>query len=167
MTKKEFLTAALKAGGVKGRIYESVKELKHAAGTQYAAILRISDQPVRATSKKTYQDQEGVTMVRRKLYQAETVYNVVLTDSGEESLEKLLEGFLSNLEKGYYDDAGNWVGVTPEETDWVDEEDSVMKAKVAVQVKVVCRYGIYRDVSAGVTPGEVDMEFLPGDKEEA
>lgn len=66
MTKKAFLEAALKAGGLTKSIYTSLKQLKHAAGTQYGAVLRISDTPVRATSKKTFKDQQGASLIRRK-----------------------------------------------------------------------------------------------------
>ena len=75
MTKKAFLEAALKAGGLTKSIYTSLKQLKHAAGTQYGAVLRISDTPVRATSKKTFKDQQGASLIRRKLYTCETAYN--------------------------------------------------------------------------------------------
>lgn len=166
MTKKAFLEAALKAGGLTKTIYTSLKQLKHAAGTQYGAILRISDKPVRATSKKTFKDQQGASIIRRKLYICETVYNVVLVAADEDTLEKLLEGFLTSLERGYYDDNGNWVEVTPEETDWVDEDDCVMKAKMAVQVKIVCKYGIYKDVAASSSPESVEMILATGEEKD-
>ena len=84
----------------------------------------------------------------------------------EEKLEELLEGFLSNLERGFYDDGGNWVDVTPVETDWVDEDDCVMKAKMAVQIKVVCKYGIYKDVAAWTSPEGTEMELTTGKDED-
>lgn len=166
MTKKAFLEAALKAGGLTKSIYTSLKQLKHAAGTQYGAVLRISDTPVRATSKKTFKDQQDASLIRRKLYTCETAYNVVLAAADEEKLEELLEGFLSNLERGFYDDGGNWVDVTPVETDWVDEDDCVMKAKMAVQIKVVCKYGIYKDVAAWTSPEGTEMELTTGKDED-
>ena len=84
----------------------------------------------------------------------------------EEKLEELLEGFLSNLERGFYDDGGNWVDVTPVETDWVDEDDCVMKAKMAVQIKVVCKYGIFKDVAAWTSPEGTEMELTTGKDED-
>lgn len=159
MTKKEFLENALKGGGLKGNIYTSMKELKHATGTQYGAVLRAADRPVRASSKKTYRDQEGATIVRNKLYECETVYNVVIAGTSEEIIETILEGFLANLGKGYYDAGGNWVEVTPKETDWVDEDDCVMKSKIAVQIQVNCRYGIYRDKATDATIEGADIQF--------
>ena len=55
--------------------------------------------------------------------------------------------------------------VTPVETDWVDEDDCVMKAKMAVQIKVVCRYGIYKDVAAATGPEEVEITQTTGEDE--
>lgn len=158
MTKKEYLTNALKNGGMKGRIYQSVKELKHAQGTQYGAVLRGKDVPVRSASKKYFEDQEGVKKLRRRLYECETLYNVVIADVTEEAAERILEAFWVNLDKGYFED-GNWVEVIPEETDWVDEEDSVMKSKVAVQAAVRFRYGIYRDELAAQLPPDTEVKM--------
>lgn len=160
MTKKEFIEQAMKDGGVKGKIFTSKKKLKSATGPQFAAILRASDHPVRSKHKTTYKDQEGIGRVRRKLYECSTIYNVVLNDNSEEAVEALLEGFLANLRKGFYDDDGNWVGVTPVDTDWVDEEDSVLKGKVTVQVIVLCQYGIYEDREEifDISPAEVTIE---------
>ncbi len=159
MTKKEYLEAALKEGGMTGRIYASVKELKHAQGTNYGAVLRGKDKPTRSKSKKYYKDEEDRSMLRHKPYDMETTYNVVIAAATEEKAEEVLEGFLKAVGRGYYDDGGNWVAVEPEETDWVDEDDSVMKAKVAVQVAVICRYGLYIDTEAGAMPEKADISF--------
>ena len=91
---------------------------------------------------------------------------MVLAAADEEKLEELLEGFLTKLERGFYDDGGNWVDVTPVETDWVDEDDCVMKAKMAVQIKVVCKYGIYKDVAAWTSPEGTEMELTTGKDED-
>lgn len=164
MTKKEYLTNALKNGGINGRIYESLKELKMSHGNRYGGILRVSDKPTRSAHKKKFKDQSGVAKLRRCLYGCITTYNVIIAESTEEEAEKILYGFLSNLDRGYYDDDGNWVKVTPVATDWVDEDDSVMKAKVAIQVEVIFEYGIYRDEETGKMPeieipvGEEDID---------
>lgn len=159
MTKKEYLETTLKNGGMKGRIYQSVRELKHAQGTFYGAVLRGKDTPSRSKSKKYYRDQEGHPMLRCKHYECETEYNVIIAAATEQKAEEVLEGFLIGLGKGFIDDNGNWVGIEPDGTDWVDEDDSVLKAKVAVQVIVKCRYGIYTDTEAGALPSETSVYF--------
>ncbi len=159
MTKKEYLETSLKNGGMTGRIYQSVGEMKHAQGTFYGAVLRGKDTPTRSKSKKFYRDQEDCSMLRRKHYDCVTEYNVIIAAATEEKAEEVLEGFLVCLGKGFIDDNGNWVGIEPDEADWVDEDDSVLKAKVAVQVIIKCRYGIYTDAEAGALPSETSVTF--------
>lgn len=61
--------------------------------------------------------------------------------SGE---ELILENFLRNLKKGI-DVDGNWVNIVVGEADWVEEGDSILKAKVAVQFDITFEGGIYQD----------------------
>lgn len=165
MTKKSFLEEALKNGGITGRIYTSVKDMKRDQGSHYGAVLRASDVPARTKPKRIFTDEEGVTKLRRRYYDCETVYNVVITDTTEEGAEKILEGFLLEIAgsgDGYYDDDGNWVGCTVKATDWVDEEDSVLKSKVAVQAEVHFLYGIYRDLETARITGTNMCVVLEG-----
>lgn len=166
MTKKRFLEEALQNGGLKGRIYGSLHELKRAQGTHYGGILRVSDKPTRSVRKKKYTDQTGTAKLRRRLYDVITTYNVVIADSTEEGAENVLEGFLASLAKGYYDEQENWLKVTPVATDWVDEDDSAIKTKVAVQVEVTFEYGIYReDGMDQMLPDAVQVEFDEEDED--
>lgn len=156
MTKKEYLTGVLRGAGVKGTIYGSLKEMAADGGSHYAGILRGTDKPVRAKSKRTYVDKEGVTMAREKLYDVETVYTIVIAAQDEAGLEKLVEAFLRSITPGYDDGAGNWVSVELGAVDWVDEKDSILKAKLAVEIPVTIRYGLYDDVRLA------RMEGTPG-----
>lgn len=162
MTKKEVLTDALRKAGVNGTIYDSLKRMSEDAGTYYAGILRGTDKPVRAKSKKTYQDKEGVTVVRKKLYDVETVYTVVIAEYDEEHMEQLVEAFLCALPTGYDDGDANWVSVEAGTVDWVDEKDSILKARLAVEIPVTFRYGVYEDIPAGGFPGVAEMETQRG-----
>ena len=40
---------------------------------------------------------------------------------------------------------GNWVNIVVGEADWVEEGDSILKAKVAVQFDITFEGGIYQD----------------------
>ena len=40
---------------------------------------------------------------------------------------------------------GNWVNIVVGEADWVEEGDSILKAKVAVQFDITFEGGIYED----------------------
>lgn len=96
--------------------------------------------------------------VRRKYFNMTTHYNVVIADQNEAMLETIVEAFLVNLGKGYDDGDGNWVGVEAGDVDWVDEEDSVLKSKLAVEIPVTFTYGIYRDSKAERLPDlKVDL----------
>lgn len=53
-------------------------------------------------------------------------------------------GSLTNLKKGI-DVDGNWVNIVVGEADWVEEGDSILKAKVAVQFDITFEGGIYQD----------------------
>ena len=56
----------------------------------------------------------------------------------------MFEKFVSSLDSGIYVD-GNYVPIEVEEADWVDKDDSLLKAQVAVQVFITFQGGIYRD----------------------
>lgn len=158
MTKKEYLTEAIRAAGVKGNIYTKLKDMMYDNGIHFAGLLRSTDTAERAKSRKKYEE-EGSTMVRRKYYNVATVYNIVLVDVDEEHLEVLLENLLVSLGPGFDDGDGNWVSIEAGEADWVDEHDSLLKAKLAVELPVTCRYGIYRDMSADMPKIEIDKEW--------
>lgn len=159
MTKQGYLTDILRKSGMKGQIHTSLKSMKHEGGVYYAGILRCTDAPVRAKSRKTFRDQEDSMAIRRKHYDVTTVYNVVIAEQNEERLEQILEEFLVNLDKGFDDGAGNWVGLRVGEVDWVDEEDCVLKSKIAVEIPITFTYGIYRDVKAEQLPGSPSIEM--------
>lgn len=153
MTKKQYLTDNLRNSGMRGTIHASLKSMKHDGGNHYAGILRCTDTPDRAKSIKNFKDQEGSMSIRRKYYEVTTVYNVVIAEQNEEKLEGIVEEFLVNLGKGFDDGSGNFVTVEPGEVDWVDEEDSVLKGKLAVEIPITMKYGIYRDTKAQKLPG--------------
>lgn len=47
--------------------------------------------------------------------------------------------------KATVDVDGNWVNIVVGEADWVEEGDSILKAKVAVQFDITFEGGIYQD----------------------
>lgn len=52
--------------------------------------------------------------------------------------------FVASLDRGIYID-GNFVPIEIEGADWVDKDDSLLKAQVAVQVMITFNGGVYRD----------------------
>jgi len=83
---------------------------------------------------------------------------VTIGDYTDEAVEVLFEAFIASLDAGIYVD-GNFVPIEVEEADWVDSDDSLLKAKVAVQVKINFQGGVYRDT--GFAPvSEVDISSV-------
>ena len=81
---------------------------------------------------------------------------MIIGDYTEDAAEAMFERFLSGLGSGIMVD-GNFVPLEVEGADWVDSDDSILKAKVAVQIKVRFDGGIYRDTDfAKLTELEVE-----------
>jgi len=69
---------------------------------------------------------------------------VIIGDYTEDAVESMFERFLSGIGSGITVD-GNFVPIEVEAADWVDSDDSILKAKVAVQIKIRFDGGVYRD----------------------
>lgn len=142
--EKEYLIDILQSSGIKSRVYTSMKKLKQANEVHVGAVLRNGETFTRSGSKKIYRDQEGQRKRRAKLWDRTTTLRVVIADTSEEKVEVILDNFLRNLKKGV-DVDGNWVNIIVGEADWVEEGDSILKAKIAVQFDITFEGGIYED----------------------
>ncbi|CAH8248798.1 hypothetical protein WJ0W_006768 [Paenibacillus melissococcoides] len=81
---------------------------------------------------------------RRKMFERETTFVVVIGEYSQEQADAIFEAFLALLDPGILID-GNYTALEVEEADWVDKEDSILQAKIAVQLKVTFRGGVYKD----------------------
>ena len=81
---------------------------------------------------------------RRKIFDRKLTFTVVIGDYTDDAVETMFEAFLANLDRGIYVD-GNFVPIEVEGADWVDKDDSILKAQVAVQVTISFDGGVYRD----------------------
>ena len=142
--EREFLIRALQKAGVKGRMHESMKSLENCNELHLGAVLRVRESFTRSGSKKRYTDKEGLRKQRNKLFERITVLHVVIADTSEDKVEELLKGFLTGISKGFPVD-GNWVDIVLSEADWVEKEDSILKAKIAVEFDVTLTGGVYVD----------------------
>ena len=116
-----------------------MKKLKAGNEVHVGAVLRNGETfDTLRLEKKTYIDQEGQRKRRVKLWDRSTSLHVVIADTSEEKVEEILENFLRNLKKGI-DVDGNWVNIVVGEADWVEEGDSILKAKVAVQFDITLK----------------------------
>lgn len=144
--EKNYLTDILKMSGVKSHVYGSMKKLRAAAELHLAAVLPVKESFVRAKQKTRYQDDDGNSIIRKKLFDRKTVIRVIIADTTDEKVDEILTEFMKNIGTGCIDDK-NFVGMEIENVDWVDEQDSILKAKCAVQFDVVCTAGIYKDTA--------------------
>jgi hypothetical protein len=153
---KQYLIGKLKEAGLKSNPYTTEKALERSMESHLGAVLFESETFSRNGSKKHYRDQEGAQKKRRKIFDRTTAFTVILGDYTDEAVEEMLEKFLASLDKGIYVN-GDYVPIEVEGADWVDKDDSILKAKVAVQVKVNFLGGVYKDTGfARVTELEVE-----------
>ena len=158
--ERDFLVRALINAGIRGKIHESIKSLKNSNEVHLAAILRVNESFVRSGSKKKFTDQEGHRKQRSKLFNRVTTLHVVIGDSDEEKVEKILTAFLEKISNGLAVD-GNWVGVEIGDADWIEEQDSILKSKIAVEFDVTLTGGIYVDTNLlNVSVRNVDAEVI-------
>lgn len=140
---RQELIERLRAAGIPGRIETSRKKLKLNGSIRVGAVLFEKEAVERADGKRIYQAADG-THKRRKKFDRELSFNVIIGDADIEAVEKIYEAFMQTLPKGTYVD-GNWVDFKPMEADWLDDEDSILKAKCAVQLLIQCTGGTYQD----------------------
>lgn len=142
--ERNYIAETLKGSGIKSQVYTNMKKLKQGNEVHVGAVLRNGETFTRSGSKRKFVDQEGRRKRRVKLWDRNTSLHVVIADTSEEKVEEILEAFLRNLKKGM-DVDGNWVNIVVGEADWVEEGDSILKAKVAVQFDITFEGGIYED----------------------
>lgn len=142
--ERNYIVETLKISGIKSQVYTNMKKLKQGNEVHVGAVLRNGETFTRSGSKKNFVDQEGRRKRRVKLWDRSTSLHVVIADTSEEKVEEILGSFLRNLKKGIEVD-GNWVDIVVGEADWVEEGDSILKAKMAVQLDITFEGGIYED----------------------
>lgn len=139
---KSKLTAA---AGIKTTIFTEQKKMKSNTEQHMAAVLIEKEEIEKSGKIKIYT--EELTLVKKKRTEkfSRNVYFIVII--GEWDLEncvKIYEKFISILDKGLYIN-GNWTEIFIDEIDWVDEEDSILKSKVTVQMLFKFSGGVFED----------------------
>lgn len=153
---KEYLLEKLKAAGLKSKPYTTQKGLEKSQESHIGAVLFESETLLRNGSKTRYRDQEGAQKKRRKVFDRALTFTVIIGDYTDEAVESMFGAFLSGLDRGIYVN-GDYVPIEVEGADWVDKDDSILKAQVAVQIRIRFDGGLYRDTDfAKVTDVEVE-----------
>lgn len=158
---KEYLLDKLKAAGLKSKPYTTQKGLEKSQESHIGAVLFESETLLRNGSKTRYRDQEGAQKKRRKVFDRALTFTVIIGDYTDEAVESMFGAFLSSLDRGIYVN-GDYVPIEVEGADWVDKDDSILKAQVAVQIRIRFDGGLYRDTNfAKVTDVEVESISPP------
>ena len=161
---KAYLIQKLRDAGIKGKVCESLKELKNVQDSHVGAVIPDGDSLSRSYQKKLYRDEANTKHKRRKVFDRELTFVVVIGEYKHAQADEIFERFMASLEPGIVID-GNYTAIEVEEADWVAEQDSILKAAIAVQIKVKLIGGIYRDSDfARVT--EVEVCAIEQEKED-
>ena len=145
---KAYLLAKLKEAGVKSKPYTAMKRLEKSQESHVSAVIFDKETIARNGSKKIYRDQQGAQKKRRKVFDRDLTFAVIIGDYSDDTVEALFEKFLESLDRGIWVN-GNLVPIEAEDAEWADEEDSILKARVAVRVMVTFSGGLYRDTDFG------------------
>lgn len=156
-TCRAYLIDRLKTAGIKTQPFTAMKQLKTSSEKHLGAVLTDGETFSRSGSKTIYRDIAGDKHKRRKVFDRKLTFSVIIGEYDQDKCEEIFVTFLASLDTGIYVD-GNYVSIEVEDADWVEEEDSILKAKVAVQMKVHFSGGIYRDTdSAKVKQTEITL----------
>lgn len=141
---KQYLIDKLKAAGIKSKPFTTEKALEKSQESHIGAVLFERETFTRNSSKKRYRDEEGTLHKRRKIMERATTFGVIIGGYTDNEVEEIFDRFVASLDRGIYID-GNFVPIEIEGADWVDKDDSLLKAQVAVQVMITFNGGVYRD----------------------
>lgn len=141
---KAYLLAKLKEAGLKSKPYTTMKGLEKSQESHIGAVIFDQEAITRNGSKTLYKDQEGARHKRRKVFNRAITFTVTIGDYTDDAVETMFEQFLASLDRGIYVN-GDFVPIEVDGADWVNKDDSILKAQVAVQVAVTFNGGLYRD----------------------
>lgn len=142
---RNHLITLLKESGIKVEPYKSRKHMKTSSGFHMGAVLFEREVLEKDLQKRIYMDTEGKKK-RRKMYKREVIFRVVIGENEIGKVQDIYEIFLERLPSGI-EVGKNYVEFVVAEADWLDDEDSIIKAKCAVQFMVHCIGGVYKDTS--------------------
>lgn len=97
----------------------------------------------KSENKRIYTDADGKHK-RRQKFERNITLSIVIGEYTINKVQEIYNKFLQNIPLGIYVD-GNYVSIEPTAADWMDNEDTIIRAKCAVQITVVCRGGVYKD----------------------
>lgn len=145
-TCRDYLIDKLTTSGIKTRPYTTMKKLSGSYEAHIGAVLFSKETFNRNGAKRSYTDQTGGRNKRLKVFSRESTFDVIIGDADPDKVEEIFDAFMTGLDRGFYVD-GNYVYIEPGEAEWADDEDSILKSKMAVKVGISFVGGIYKDTS--------------------
>ena len=160
---KAYLLEKLKAAGLKSKPFTTIKGLEKSQESHVGAVIFEQETISRNGSKTLYKDQQGAQKKRRKVFNRNLTFTVTIGDYTDDAVETMFEKFLASLDRGIWVD-GDFVPIEAEGADWVNKDDSILKAQVAVQVAITFEGGLYKDTGfAPLTHIEIEtVEKITG-----
>lgn len=141
---REYLINKLKEAGIKNKPFTTMKELKQSQESHLGAVLFEKDEFEKDMRKVIVADGNGVKRKKRKILKRTTKFSVIIGEYTQDKCEEIFDTFMEKLDLGI--NVNNaYVEINPKNADWVDEKDSILKAKIAVQVLIEFEGGIYKD----------------------
>lgn len=141
---RKYLIDKLKDSGIHMEPITSSKKLNIYQDSHVGAVLFHEENLSRNGSKKSFKDQTGASGKRQKVFDRNLSFDVVIGEYDPQKAEIIYEEFLRSLERGLYVD-GNYIDVEPSDAEWAESDDSILKAKIAVQLRVTFFSGVYKD----------------------
>lgn len=140
---RQYLIDKLKAAGIRSP-FTSEKALSKCQDSHLGAVLMDTDTFLQNGSKTYFKDETGAAGKRRKVFDRTLTFSVVIGEFSAEKAEAILTRFVALLGGGLYVE-GNYFLLTVEAANWEDGEDTILKAKFVIEVKVSFQGGVYRD----------------------
>lgn len=141
---KTYIEEILKKIGLSGRIYTSLKELKQYSGAELGGILA-SEEKFNRNGTRAYVSKDDKECIRKKVWDRDTNILVVLAGKTETETDEIMVEFLKSIDSGIDDKNGNWVSIECQKGDWVEDMDSVLRNKMAIQLLITFKGGVYKD----------------------
>jgi len=143
-----YLVLKLKEAGLKTKPHTTKKSIERSPESHVGAVLFGSETFLRNGSKTYFKDQAGAKNKRRKVFDRTLTFSVIIGDYTADAVEIMLEKLISGLDRGIWV-SGDFVPIEVDDAEWAYDDDSTLKAKVAVEVKIRFEGGIYKDTGTG------------------
>ena len=141
---RQYLKDKLKDAGIKTKILTTMKELKITQENHLGAVLFESDDFEKSIKKRQFINANGDKQKRTQKLLRKTQFTVTIGEYSTEKCEGIFDKFMESLDSGIYID-DNYVELNPLKADWVEDKDSIIKSKIAVQILIEFVGGVYKD----------------------